>query len=108
MKYNTHNPYDERYVRWSGESRKQFSYLSNLLLTIGIALLTLLFKNKDYSNVYFTIKDANYDLTLSVMSLFALALSIYFGIVTAFNRLWDFRTKSEINLIRKRFYKNSR
>jgi hypothetical protein len=107
MKDELQKAYDERHVRWSEEYRKQFSFLNNLLLTIGIALLTVLFKDKDFSNIHLSLKNINCDLTLSVLALIAITLSVVFGIITAFNRLWDFRITSRITLIRKRMYKHA-
>ena len=107
MKDGLQKTYDERHVRWSEESRKQFSFLNNLLLTIGIALLAVLFKDKNYSNIHLSLKNINFDLTLSVLALIAITLSVVFGILTAFNRLWNFRITSRITLIRKRMYKHA-
>lgn len=98
--------YDERYVRWAATSRNQLSFLNNLLLTLSIVFLTLIFKDKNYST-YFTLKNPNLDLTLSVLSLIAVLISIVFGFITALNRLWDFRITSRITLIRKRMNKHS-
>lgn len=98
--------YDERHVRWAATSRNQLSFLNNLLLTLSIAFLTLIFKDKNYST-YFTLKNPDLDLTLSVLSLIAVLISIGFGLISALNRLWDFRITSRITMIRKRMYKHS-
>lgn len=106
MSNDVQKAYNERYVKWAATSRNQLSFLNNLLLTLSIAFLTLIFRDKNYST-YFTLKNPDCDLTLSVLSLIAVLISIGFGLITALNRLWDFRITSRITLIRKRMYKHS-
>ncbi len=106
MSNDVQKAYDERYLRWATKSRNQLSFLNNLLLTLSVAFLTLIFRDK-YFYTYFTLKNPDRDLTLSVLSLIAILISIGFGFITALDRLWDFRITSKITLIRKRMYKHS-
>lgn len=82
---------NDRFVRWHQILREQLTYLNNIILTFSVATLGFLFSllNEDnfvpscYQKLFFT------------FGLAMIFLSIIFGLVTSFSRLFDFRTTLE-------------
>lgn len=82
--------YREREIRWGDKAIEQLGFLNNLLLTLGIAFITLLY-GKGSSGIY-------------KCSVFCMSLSTMVGILCALNRLRDFRITRHINTTRRRVY----
>lgn len=81
----------ERFVRWQGVTREQFSAVSNLVLGLATGLLALLAKTpSDLKTTDGCL------LALSVTSMTLLAASVAVAISCAYNRLRDFRKTAQI------------
>lgn len=85
--------YREREVRWADKAIEQLGFLNNLLLTLGIAFVTLLY-GKDSFWIY-------------KCSVCFMSLSIMAGVFCLVNRLRDFRITRYINTTRRRVYENN-
>lgn len=81
----------ERLVRWQGKTVDQFSNLNNLLLTLGIAITGFCFSflNRSNNHLY-------YDKDLLIVSIALSITSAVIGILLGLNRLWDFRTTTDV------------
>ena len=89
---------NERFIRWQQILREHFTFLNNLLLTFSVGTLGFLFSLLNDKN-FIPISCEKIFFTTALILIF---LSILIGLVTSFNRLFDFRTtlkkiKSELN-----------
>ena len=99
--------YEKRYRRWADISLSQLSFYNNLLLTLGVAFLSFAYQDLKLQNLQCSIKNMDCSITLDVLSIIAVMLSVFTGLMASISRLYDFRITSHVNLIRRRVYEHS-
>ena len=100
--------YRERYVRWQDKTIAQLSFFNNLLLTISVGFLSFGYKEIKVNHMTFNLCTYDLKLTLSIVSLIFMAFSIFYGLIVALNRLYDFRITTHINQVRYWTIKHSK
>lgn len=100
--------YRERYVRWQDKTIAQLSFFNNLLLTISVGFLSFGYKEIKVNHMTFNLCTYDLKLTLCIVSLIFMAFSIFYGLIVALNRLYDFRITTHINQVRYWTIKHSK
>ncbi len=90
----------ERFIRWQTRLIEHSSYINNLLLSIGIAIIGFVFSN--LSSEY---KFHCCEKLFLIIGLIFIALSVLFGLVGSFSRLFDFKTT--VSVIRLKIKNNN-
>ncbi len=97
----------ERNRRWTDKAMSQLSFLNSLLLTLGLAFITLSFEKLKSVDLRFDIHNYDKDLTLYVSSFILIGVSVFIGLLVAHNRTINFRITRHINQTRHRALKYS-
>ncbi len=97
--------YSERHRFWADQAVKQTTFSNNILLTISIAVLGYFFVNRGVVYKFIILDYAlpiNPPVALFVAGTLLITISIIFGLLVSFSRLYDFRLTRHILLTRKR------
>lgn len=96
--------YSERHRFWSDQAVKQTTFSNNVLLTISIAVLGYFFVNRGVVYKVLILDSAlpiNPPVALFVGGTLLVTISMLFGLLVSFSRLYDFRLTRPILLTRK-------
>lgn len=103
---DTLDDYKQRQREWRNLSTTQLSVTNNILTTVATGYFALAFDRDKLSK--FTIdldSKIEWPLTLYYLTLLLILLSIIYGVLVMFSRLYDFRLSRHIALTRQRIYK---
>ena len=97
--------YHDRYRFWSDKKISQLSFHNNLLLTLGVAAIGYLWKERD--SVYKTLiidfhSSIDWKVFLFFVGIAILFLSLLSGFLLSLSRLYDLRMTANIVLTRRR------
>ena len=101
------NEYREREVRWADNSLSQLSFFNSLLLTLGVGFLSFSYESFFKQKTSFLIRNIDWNLSFTAISIFFIFLSIYYGLIVSVNRLYSFRITRYINRTRHLIMKYS-
>lgn len=91
----------ECHSRWQDITIKQFGYVNNWLISIGIAFLTFAFDKESISKI--SLSDIS-EFDWNIATVITVVISIVFGLITALSRLYDFRITRHIAIVKQRFF----
>ena len=98
--------YIDRHRIWQDLSLKQMSFFNNLLIIISIGFLGFLVKDEFFKLIHINFQESfHFKSLLFVISVIIALLSVFYGLLSALVRLYDFRLSRHIALTRLRIYK---
>lgn len=102
--------YSERHSFWTNQALNQLGYSINLFTTLGIALLTYLFKiRENYGEIKIDCNQPiDWTVTFYILSLIASIMTVILGLISVTSRLYDIRITRHLIWTRKRAMKNSK
>nr|WKN40248.1 hypothetical protein K4G66_16260 [Tunicatimonas sp. TK19036] len=102
--------YSERHRFWANQALSQLGYSINLFTTLGLALLTYLFKiRENYGEIRIGYNQPiDWTITFYVSSLTFSVTTVILGLISVTSRLYDIRITRHLIWTRKRAMKNSK
>jgi hypothetical protein len=102
--------YSERHRFWANQALSQLGYSINLFTTLGLALLTYLFKiRENHGEIRIDCNQPlDWTIIFYVLSLIASVTTVVLGLISVTSRLYDIRITRHLIWTRKRAMKNSK
>lgn len=98
--------YKERTVYWQNIRINQLGFFNNLIIILATAFLAFLYKEIGDRSIVLadSLSDIDWKLTLLVIAVFCILFSVFYGVMCALSRLYDFRFTYHHVLTKQRIF----